>query len=243
MRPSVLPNLLDLALYHRHHAIPFQPIFEWGPLFFGQEPGQQEDVITAIFPCKAFSDWQARSDMTFFDTKSLVEDLFKIYHLSDVMIDAQTPSYYHPGRSARFFQKDTTYAVFGQIHPRLHKLYPDPMWAIEIFLSRLPAGSYQKKDYHSNALQPVEKDLSFSLSEKIPVGPFIKALSAAGGKTLISLQLMDLFVLTAEKKSITMRCTFQPTDHTFTEETLHLFMDQLIQCAKEQGAELRGMWT
>jgi phenylalanyl-tRNA synthetase beta chain len=253
LRPSPLPSLLDLASYHKNHQVPFQPVFDIGPRFFGPLPGQQEEVVSGLIPLQASSDfWQKSEDISFYESKGLVQLLLnslsngKNFQGSTDFI----APYYHPGRSISFLNDEKqVVATVGQLHPQAypgaHKLMP--LWMFEIWMDRVPLYSTQREFYQAPHLQAVRKDLSFSVPESINVEAWIRGLKQDQTQNLADLVLVDVFqdeVLKKEcRKALALRAFFQPKEKSYSDQDLHDLMDKLIQLASQNQGILRGEWS
>ena len=250
IRPSILPQLLDIAFYHERQNIPFSPIFEGGPQFFGNYPGEQHDMLSGLIPLNQTEGWIKERALTLFDVKGIVERTLKNCGVKKWEELSSGPSWYHPGKSGEFLIDEQPIARWGQLHPRLEKLFEGKMAfaAFEIYISKLPAinSKISPKPYVLSPLQPVTRDLTFVLESNQTVQTLLVTLKKEGKDTLTSLNVIDFFkdetILGKGKKSIALRCTFQPQEKTFSEKELHDLMDQLIQAAKSIDVTLRGQW-
>lgn len=233
MRPSILPNLVDLALTHYHKKVPFQGRFECGPIFFGGNAGEQRQVISGVIPGKLPEAWGRTSEVSFFDLKRLLENFFAVWGIHDLRyVPVQLP-WMHPGQCA-YIWADTHYmGTLGTIHPKFTETYA--LLGFEIIPSAYVECVRTRSEVFT--LQPVEKDLSFFLND-CTVGDIVLGLKQQD-KDLMEVCLVDRF----EKEgrvSITVRCTFQPKDQAWSSQEIHHRLEHIVKWAHNHGAELRG---
>ena len=82
-------------------------LFEIGPIFHGSNPGEQETVIGGLRSGKVSRlSWiEEDRNVDVFDIKrDVIQTLIEAgYTKSKLIVDDQTPNYYHPGKSGRIF--------------------------------------------------------------------------------------------------------------------------------------------
>jgi phenylalanyl-tRNA synthetase beta chain len=237
MRTSILPHLLDLAVWHKNRGLPFDPVFEIGPVFFGSQPGEQKEVLAGFVPLERRASWCQTGEVSFWDVKSILQNLLQNWGLEEAAFTAAGPSWMHPGQSAQLWIDGQWVGYMGRLHPRL--AYKCDGWCFELDMGACPAS--QPKAIPSGDLQPLAKDLSFFWTLGKPVGPFLSDLKAAC-PDVVDMTLMDLFQPKDGVPSIAVRCVFQPVEKSFSDEEMHQKLDQIIQWAKDQGVELKGQW-
>jgi phenylalanyl-tRNA synthetase beta chain len=239
MRPSALPNLMQLLKEHQHKQVEFMPVFEEGACFQGLEESKQEINVSALFPLQWGRDWQkGMHNVTFYDVKGLLMTLLEVLEVSHWDCISGGPSWFHPHQSMRLMQGNCEIATLGRLHPRLQC----EAFAFELHMSRL---AYQDvcRNYVVPALQAATKDLSFFLPSEKKVGPLIQELVKCGAPELMDLHVLEVFHdPKTHERSMTFRVRFQPKEKSFTDEQLHHMMDRLICAARAYGAVLRGLW-
>jgi phenylalanyl-tRNA synthetase beta chain len=233
MRPSILSNLVDLALTHYHKKVSFQGRFECGPVFFGGQPKDQRQVISGVIPGKLPEAWGRTSEVSFFDLKRLLEGLFAVWGIQDLRYVPVPVPWMHPGQCAQIWADTHYMGIIGTIHPNLTETRA--LLGFEII-----PGAYAdcvRTRLEVFALQPVEKDLSFFLNDGT-VGDIMLGLKQQD-PNLTEVCLVDRF----EKEgrvSITVRCTFQPRGQAWSSQEIHQRLERIVKWAHHHGAELRG---
>lgn len=239
MRPSIIPSLIQVYHHHKRFSLPFAPIFEMAPVFWGLEPAQQHQGLGMLFPTQNPKDWIGQKERSFYDIKGIVEHLLKTISVTKGTWKPQGPDWMHPYQCASYFlpHMDNTVAWIGKVHPDLSC----QAWAVEIMMDMLHFDTH-RSNYVLPPLQPVFKDLSFFVPEKKAIGPVLTAMHNAGQPTLTQMRLIDRFYDTEQKSvSVAIQATFQATDHqAFTATVLHQHMNTLVKCAEQSGWILRG---
>lgn len=250
VRPSLLPNLLDIAVYHERKSVLFAPVFESAPQFWGIVPGEQTQVFAGLMPLAVEEDWVRARALTVFDVKGVVERFLEACSVQAWEFRSGGPSWYHPGRCGTFVCGEQVLAVWGEVHPRILQKFDtrQKLAAFEVFIPAVMQCrvSDAVETDAIPTLQPVTRDMTFVLSCELPAGPFLEELRAAAGNALTALRLVDVFdnaeKLGEGKKSLAIRVEFQPAGKAFSDADLHSLMDRIIHSARAQGAELRGQW-
>ncbi|PPE03763.1 phenylalanine--tRNA ligase subunit beta [Holospora curviuscula] len=232
MRPSILPNLVDLALWHAHKHLQVQGRFEGGPVFFTGHPKGQKTVMSGVLPERLPPAWGRQDYFSFFHLKQLVNGLCMLWGEAPRYIEAQLP-WMHPGQCAHIWIKDVCIGFMGKIHPRLTEEYP--LMAFEVDPAQYPLPFAPKLSI--SPLQPIEKDLSFFL-DKGSIGDFLYAFKQQDSE-LIEVCLVDCFKKEG-RTSISIRCTFQPQHRSWSGEEIHHRLELLVGWAYKNGASLRG---
>ena len=83
-------------------------MFEIGPIFTGNKPGEQE-IILAALKCGLASrlNWiEKERKLDVFDAKrDVIQTLYEIgLDINKINVDTKTPNYYHPGKSGAIYQ-------------------------------------------------------------------------------------------------------------------------------------------
>ncbi len=243
MRPSLLPNLIAAAGRNADRGVAGADLFEVGPAFSGNNPGDQEQVIAGIRTGEAGArNWlQGPRPVDVFDAKA---DAIAILGdmgapTGNLQVFVEQPAWYHPGRSGELrLGPKTMLARFGDIHPRVLKAMnvKGPVVAFEIFPENLPKPRAAKSPARANPvlsnLQAVERDFAFVVDSDVTAN---KVIDTARGvdKTLITVvRLFDVFeggTLGAGKKSIAINVVMQPTHKTLTDAEIEAVAGRIVE--------------
>ena len=232
MRPSILPNLVDLALWHSQKNLHVQGRFEGGPVFFTGHPNGQKTVVSGVMAQHLPEAWGRQKDFSFFSLKQLVDGLCRVWGDAPRYEEAQLP-WMHPGQCAQVWVEDVCVGFLGKIHPGLTSDYPLMAFELHPVVYPLP----KAPETLIFPLQPIEKELSFFL-DKGSIGNFLWALKQQDSD-LIEVCLLDCFKK-EDRTSISIRCTFQPKHHSWSSQEIHQRLESLVSWAYQNGASLRG---
>ena len=148
LRSSLYSNLIISAKKNIYRNFEDLMLFEIGPVFKGNKPGEQSTMIGAIRTGKySRKNWiEKERNFDIFDIKN---DALRILTEagvdgSKIVVSNKTKKWYHPGRSGLLSLDSSTgpeLAYFGEIHPSIIKkldLRTDNVLGFEIFLDDLP---------------------------------------------------------------------------------------------------------
>ena len=255
MRPSLLPNLLAASGRNTDRGISNACLFEVGPQFDGDDPGQQSQIIAGIRTGQSGArNWatQPRA-VDAFDAKAdalaILADLGA--PTANLQVFDEAPSWYHPGRSGELrLGPKTTLARFGEVHPGVLKKMDvkGPVVAFEIMLEALPSPKAAKGSARANLnlpnLQPVERDFAFVVSRDTSAESLIRAARGVDKKLIREVRLFDIFQggnLDETQKSIAINVVLQPTEQTLTDADIDAIATKIIdKVCSTTGGILRG---
>ena len=255
MRPSLLPNLIRAAARNAARGIDSAGLFEVGPQFVGDAPEDQSQVCAGIRTGVAGPrHWAAKPrPVDAFDAKA---DALAV--LADLGIDtdrlqvvAEGPAYYHPGRVGTIRQgPKNILAHFGEVHPGVLNAMDvaGPIAACEVLLDNLPKPKARKgaarPHLELSPYQKVERDFAFVLDRHVPAGDVVAAAKGADKALITSVDVFDVFTgghLEAEKKSLALSVTLQPTAQTLTDAEIDEVSAKIVAAVSDRtGAILRG---
>ena len=254
MRPSILPGLIEAAARNANRGRPDAALFEIGPVFTGDEPGDQRTVITALIAPHGPRRWDG---VPAEDLYSLKADLLALLdELGAPTTNLQTAQgsaagWWHPGRSARLqLGPKAVIAEFGELHPGVLKAMDaeGPIYAFEIFLDVIPEpkrkGIKSKGTLNLSALMPLTRDFAFLVDTKTAAGDLVRSVTGADKALIAAVRVFDIYEGTGipeGSKSLALEVTLQPKDSTLTDAQIEAVSAQIVAAAaKAVGAKLRG---
>lgn len=184
-------------------------------------------------------------DEDFFTIKGIVETLLDSYNIEPEYSVSSEP-YLHPGRQAAVTYNGVTLATFGEVHPDVCSAYDMPIrvYVGEVDLQALFALDTPRTLYKALPRFPaVERDLALLCDETMPVAAIEKIIRTAGGKTLESIELFDVYQgsqITAGKKSVAFSLKFRAADHTLSDEDIDPVLEKVFRKLKENDCILRS---
>lgn len=254
MRPSIVPNLIAAAKRNADRGITDAALFEVGPQYAGDAPGDQAMVAAGLRAGRTGPrDWAAEPRaVDAFDAKA---DALAALAAAGAPVDslqvvAEAPDWYHPGRSGSLrLGPQKVLAWFGEVHPRvLRRLdVKGPMAAFEVFLDRIPPAkrrkSAAKAHLELSSLHTVERDFAFVVDAGVPAGDILRAARSASPELISEVRVFDVFTggaLEAGKKSLAVNVVLQPTERTLTDSEIDAIAAVIVdKVGKATGGTLR----
>jgi phenylalanyl-tRNA synthetase beta chain len=259
LRHSLLSSMLEVVERNaRLH--PRQALFEIGPVYLGPAefnppeegalPDELSRLVIILTGPRALPAWQKAdaSPMDFYDLKGILDALLEDLYIEKVhYVSAEYPSF-HPGKSAHLMLDESQVGVLGELHPLVRERYdlpPTPLLAadldLRVLLEAIP-DHYASKPVP--AFPPVLEDLAVILDEAIPAEQVEQLIRQAGGKTLASLRLFDIFrgeQIGTGKKSLAYNLTYQAPERTLTDQEVLQIRQRIVRrLEQELGARLRS---
>jgi len=258
LRNSIYPNLIFYLKKNLDRGFKDVSLFEIGPIFKGNRPGQQLTVIGAIKSGKISRlNWNEKDRLVdVFDAKKdAIQTLIEAgYDKNDFFIRDKSPTYYHPGKSGSIYlDKDDIdpVAYFGEIHPNIIKkldIKTEALVNFEIYLDNLKDNKLKLKDQKSNFeysdYQKSERDFAFVVDKNIKVQDLIKLITSIDEKLIKSVKVFDVYEgenIPSNKKSIALNVTIQSSEKTLDESDLEKINNLIISTVESKsGAKIRS---
>ena len=258
LRNSIFPNLIFYLKKNLDRGFKDISLFEIGPVFKGNQPGQQSTIIGAIKSGKISRlNWNEKErPVDVFDAKKDAIQTLKEagYDKNNFFIRDKSPSYYHPGKSGSIYlDKDDIEPVanFGEIHPNIIKkldINTEALVNFEIYLDNLKDNKLKLKDRKSNFeysdYQKSERDFAFVIDKNIKVQDLIEIITSIDKKLIKSVKVFDVYQgdnIPTGKKSIALNVTIQSSDKTLNESDLEKINKLIISTVEtKSGAKIRS---
>ena len=252
MRPSILPNLIEAAARNARRGFADAALFEVGPTFKGDEPGDQLTVVAALVAPHPARSWEgAKADPLFALKADLMALLDEMGAPGLQVVQGQNSPWWHPGRSARLqLGPKNIVAEFGELHPRVLKDLDaeGPMLAFELDLGAIPEP--KKKPTKTKAalslsdLMPLTRDFAFLVDLGVPAGEIVRPILGADKALIAAARVFDVYQgkgVPEGSKSVAVEVTVQPTEKTLTDAEIEALSSRIVAAAdKAAGAKLRS---
>ncbi len=249
LRTSIMPGLLNMVEYNLNRGNGNVRLFEAGEVFERVGDGREERRhlgFAATGDAIASSVHAPAQPYTFFHMKGDIEELLGAFQHSSLYFDAQTPEYFHPGRSARAVMDGETVARFGQLHLDLaaaRKFRPG-VYLAEVLLDRLYRHALREPRYESISKFPaVERDFSFLFDEAITFDRIRSAVDALAINELQNFVPAEIYrgeKVGAGKYSVLLHAEFQSKEHTLRDDEVAQWSLQIIAKLESLGGVLRA---
>jgi phenylalanyl-tRNA synthetase beta chain len=246
LRSSIFSNLLIHIKNNIHRSFEDQKIFESGPVFFGSKPGEQITVIGGIQIGKIYrKNWLEKDkEVDVFEIKDCVyKTLIELgIHEQDLTVIQESETYYHPGRSGKFYlnsNKQLPIANFGEINPKIIKeldIKSGSIFGFQIFLNNIPVINKQNTEkkikYAVSNFQKIERDFAFIIEKKFEAEKIVNVLLSVDKKLIKKIRIFDVFQggnIEKNKKSIALNLLIQSQDKTLNDKEIDELSDKIIQ--------------
>jgi phenylalanyl-tRNA synthetase beta chain len=254
MRTSLVPGTLNMLAYNLNRGSDNVRLFESGNIFeaSGSRALEMKRIslgLTGRVDPGIVNGLAAAAEsrpVSFFDLKGDVENLLAPFSHWTLYYDAQTPEYFHPGRSARAIMDGATVAQFGQIHQDVaaaRKLRQD-VFVAEIFLDRLYQHDLRQVRYEALPRFPaVERDFSFLFNDDVKFADIYQAVCGLGIVELRRFVPVEIFrgeQVGAGKYSILMRAMLQSSERTLRDEEVAQWSAQFAKTLEALGGTRRA---
>jgi len=258
LRSSIFSNLIIYLKNNLDRGFKDISLFEIGPIFSGNKPGQQKIVLAGLRSGKVSRyNWIEKERLVdVFDAKrdaiqTIVESGFdqkKLY------INDKAPSYYHPGKSGTIYlskNENNPVAFFGEIHPNILKkidIKTEALVCIEIYLDNIKETTKKLKDqkslYQYSDYQKSERDFAFVIDKNFKVQELVNIISEIDKNLIRSVKVFDVYEgekIPNNKKSIALNVTIQSSEKTLNDEDLEKVNKLIISTVEtKSGAKIRS---
>ena len=258
LRNSIFSNLTSYLKKNLDRGFKDVSLFEIGPIFKDNKPGEQLTVIGAIKSGKISRlNWneENRSVDLFDAKKDVIQTLVEAgYDRQNLFVREKSPSYYHPGKSGSvYLNKDDIdpVAYFGEIHPNIIKkinIKTEALIGFEIYLDYLKDKKIKLKDLKSqfkfSDYQKSDRDFAFVVDKHFKAQDLIDIISSIDESLIKSVKIFDVYEgenIPKDKKSIALNVTIQSSEKTLEESDLEKINKLIISIVEtKSGAKIRS---
>jgi len=249
LRTTLLPGLLRALRVNQARNIGGPSVFETGKVFLRGSaglPDQPRRIAFATVGPRPGPSWSGdRGDRDATDAAGIWETLAASLGLPANLRQGDDPAF-HPGRCGTVLIGGVPVGVVGEIHPSVAARFDVSGRVaageidLEVLLGSSPAGGFRVP----SPFPPVVFDLAFDLDDAVPAADLIGAIEEAGGATLESVELFDVFTgqpLDEGRKSLAVRLTIRDPGRTLTDREVAPLRDAIVGTVAERlQGRLRG---
>ena len=258
LRSSIFSNLIIYLKKNLDRGFKDISLFEIGPIFNGNKPGQQKTVLAGLRSGKVSRhNWIENERLVdVFDAKrDVIQSLIETgFNQNKLYIDDKAPSYYHPGKSGSIYlnkSENNPVAYFGEAHPNILKkidIKTESLVFIEIYLDNIKETSKKLKDqktqYKYSDYQKSERDFAFVIDKNFKVQDLVKIISEVNTNLIRSVKVFDVYEgknIPDDKKSIALNITIQSSEKTLNDDDLEKVNQLIISTVESKsGAKIRS---
>ena len=258
LRSSIFSNLIIYLKKNLDRGFKDISLFEIGPIFNGNKPGQQKTVLAGLRSGKVSRhNWIENERLVdVFDAKrDVIQSLVEAgFNQNKLYVDDKAPSYYHPGKSGSIYlnkNENNPVAYFGEIHPNILKkidIKTEALVSIEIYLDNIKETSKKLKDqktqYQYSDYQKSERDFAFVIDKNFKVQDLVNIISEVDKNLIRSVKVFDVYEgenIPDDKKSIALNVAIQSSEKTLNDGDLEKINQLIISTVESKsGAKIRS---
>ncbi|MDN5247827.1 MAG: phenylalanine--tRNA ligase subunit beta [Wolbachia endosymbiont of Tyrophagus putrescentiae] len=244
MRPSVTPNLLQVAADNVAYGTSDLAIFEIGPIYDGTN--QPRYVLSGIRVGNNLSKshYNIDREVDVFDVKADLISILEFFNVNcaDLVIDRACKKYCHPGKSGVFSLKNKVVGYFGELHPNIAGFFgiKQKVMTFEVILQNIENLPTNKKRLVDYKYQSVKRDFAFTVGKEIKLGDVINIVKKSS-ELIVDVKVFDIYHgnnMETDKMSIALSVTLCSPTHTLTDEEIQKESDTVISlvCNNTEGA-------
>ncbi len=259
LRSSIFSNLVEKIRENIDRGENNISLFEIGPIFEGNKPGEQTVSACGISAGLASNaNWNEKERLLdVFDVKrDLLHTLYELGTNKDQIVIETTnlPTYYHPGKSGNisFSNKiNNPFASFGELHPNIISqldVKTRSLVGFELNLDKYVElkglNKNSKKNYEFSEYQKSERDFAFIVEKDIKAQDLLNLIKKADLKLIKDISIFDLYEgenIPIGKKSIAFKVVIQSDNKTLTENDINMVSGKIVKIVEDEtGSKLRS---
>ncbi|WP_410541858.1 phenylalanine--tRNA ligase subunit beta [Wolbachia endosymbiont (group E) of Neria commutata] len=249
MRPSIMPNLLQVAADNIAHGTSDLAIFEIGPTYDDEDIiNQPKYVLSGIRSGNNLPRNHYNTDrkVDVFDAKADFMAILEFFNINydNLTIERTEKEYYHPGKSGTFSFKNKVIGYFGELHPSILDFFgiKQKIIGFEIILENIKNFPTNKKKFIDYKYQSVKRDFAFIVNKNVEIGSIINIVQKSS-ELITEVLVFDVYHgnnIEPDKISIALSVTFCSPAHTLTEEEIQKESSAIVNLVCERtGGILR----
>ena len=248
MRSSLLPGLVNTALYNQNRQQRRMRLFEIGKIFPNDVPLSEDTAVAGIIMGSINKKKWGIADIPsdFFYLKGDVEALCSVCFAQDAISfePLQHPAL-HPGKSAAILINNQQQGLIGALHPKIQAelglIEETFIFEIEIpnIIQKKPIGYCILSKFPS-----VRRDISLIVEKDVTTAEIKGLIEKETYPLLHELELFDTYqgeVIGLDRKSLSFSLIFQKNTSTLVDQEIDVVMEKLIEVLwVEFKARIRG---
>ncbi|WP_373457545.1 phenylalanine--tRNA ligase subunit beta [Wolbachia endosymbiont of Listronotus oregonensis] len=183
MRPSIMPNLLQVTADNIAHGVSDLAIFEIGPIYDGE--AQSKHVLSGIRTGNNLprNHYNIDRKVDVFDAKADCIAALEFFNVNcdNLTIERAEKEHYHPGKSGTLSFKNKVAGYFGELHPNILDLFDikQKVVGFEVILENIENLPVSRKKFIDYKYQSVKRDFAFIVNKDVEVGNIINVVKKA----------------------------------------------------------------
>jgi phenylalanyl-tRNA synthetase beta chain len=240
MRTTLLPSLLETAEKNISYRELNQRIYEMRRIYLPKEgrelPVEPLYLAGLLTGRREAEGWnQGKDPVDFFDAKGIVENIFSVFHMTDVSYSAENPEkYYHPGKACNIFLGYESVGSIGELHPDVQERFgiDQTVYYFEINVEHLITHSRDITSVIPPSRFPdTIRDIAVLIADEVPFIMVRECIQAVKVKEIEEVGIFDLYRgehIPQGQKSIAIRLRYRSHDRTLTDEEVARLHERVI---------------
>ncbi|MGN0915101.1 MAG: phenylalanine--tRNA ligase subunit beta [Succinivibrio sp.] len=251
MRTTLAAGLSIIAKYNLNRQQRKVRLFEQGLRYIideNAENGVRQDAVIAGISAGDIADesWTEKSrSVDFFDIKGDVETLLSVTADPKAFSFVKgTEKSLHPGQSADIIKEGRKVGYVGMLHPSVQKALGFKQKVAVFEIERSAVAKRVVPSYTPISKFPsVRRDFAFVIDKSIPVSSLVDLIYRAGGKSVQSVNIFDVFedASLGNSRSVALSVIAQDVERTLEEAEVEKMASAIVEAASsELKAQLRS---
>ncbi|QYA47814.1 phenylalanine--tRNA ligase subunit beta [Nosocomiicoccus ampullae] len=250
LRTSLIPHLVDNAVYNKNRMQERIELFEIGNIFKtnGQTELPDEIQKLAVLSTGKVNDtkWLNTShEPDFYHIKGIIEAIFTEFNLlKDVRFEATTDyEELHPGRSAHIYLNNVNVGIIGELHPTYSKQHDLGQTTVaEIDLEHVLDKS-ESIIYEPIVKFPsISRDVALEVPRDVTSQSIIDLIWSLRPNYLVEVYPFDVYEgehIDNDKKSIALHLIYQNKEDTLKDSDVKEAYEPVLERFEEEGFTIR----
>ncbi len=253
LRPSLIPNLIQMAVYNQSRQEYDIKIFEIGTCFFPvperESPPKEGKRLGILMAGRRTGEHWLRKEeeIIFYDLKGLIEFLIESLGIQGYHFKKATSAWLDTESSLQVLYQDKQLGILGSLASKARDIFSlkGPFFAAEVDMDCIykisVPGKYKYKKIPK--FPPVLRDMAVVVEKEVPFKQIRDIILNEGGELLKDLSLFDLYIgpqIPAGKKGLAFAFTYRSDERTLKDEEVNKVHQRIYERLNyEFKAELR----
>jgi len=256
MRTSLLPQLINTALYNINHGTKQLKIYELNKVYFENNslPKIESLQLSILLTGNRYGlSWREKAQpIDFYDLKGLITSLLEDLGLEQIENSDKVSGYFLSGEAQSIFYQGKMICEYGKLTPSIAASFEldvaelkQDIWLADLNLNAIiEITRNMLRKYHEIPRLPViERDISFTINKAIQHSQILDCFNSIGLKSIYDVILIDEYVgkqIADGKRSLTYRIVFYNPEKTLTDDEVDAEFDFIVKTLKSKwDIELR----
>lgn len=251
LRNSMIPHLIDNAVYNVNRQQKDVQLYEMGRVFVSRGEGNQPEEIEMLGGVLTGemnrTEWLGTSvPADFYAAKGIVDSIFEKLGVTDNISYRQSEGFreMHPGRTADIYFGEEKIGFAGEIHPKFAEDNDLNRTAVfEISIDQLLSVKNGIIVYEQLSKYPtITRDIALVVEQSVTADALMNTIRKAAKKYLEDVFVFDVYQgenVADGMKSVAIRLTYLNREQTLTDEEIEAVHSPVLEALEQDGASIR----